>query len=96
MPNVATPTTIASWFTVTITPVASAASATGTRMSTRVISGLNAAAIPPPVTASARYSQRAAGPAAAQQRGDHEQAGRVGGEAGDAAPAVLPAAAAAS
>ena len=56
MPNVATPITSPSWLTVTITPVASAASAPGTRISTAVISGLNAAAIAPPSRASARYS----------------------------------------
>ena len=33
------------WFTVTTTPVASAASSTGTLSSTRVISGLNASAV---------------------------------------------------
>jgi hypothetical protein len=37
-----------------MTPVASAASATGTRISTAVISGLNEAAMPAPVTAVAR------------------------------------------
>ncbi len=54
MPNVATPTSRPSWFTVTTTPVASAASSTGTRSSTRVISGLNAAAIPAPLSAPIR------------------------------------------
>jgi hypothetical protein len=49
VPNVATPTSRPSWFTVRTTPVASAASSTGTRSSTRVISGLNAAAIPAPL-----------------------------------------------
>ena len=65
MPNVAIPTTIPSWFTVTTTPLASAASATGTRESTRVISTPNAPAIPPPATASATYSQ---GPGAPPER----------------------------
>src|SRR6266581_2462420 len=55
VPNVATPTSRPSWFTVTTTPVASAASSTGTRSSTRVISGLNAAAIPAPDRAPIRY-----------------------------------------
>src|SRR5690242_9911520 len=54
VPNVATPTSRPSWFTVTTTPVASAASSTGTLISTRVISGLNAAAIPAPVMAPIR------------------------------------------
>jgi hypothetical protein len=51
------PTTIPSWFTVTSTPLASAAIATGTRDSTRVISGPKAMAIPLPETASVTYSQ---------------------------------------
>jgi hypothetical protein len=56
VPNVAIPSTIPSWFRVTITPLASAAIATGTRDSTRVISGPNAAAIPAPVTAPNTYT----------------------------------------
>ena len=62
MPNVATPTTRASWLTVTITPVASAAPVTGTRITTPVISGLNAAAIPAPTSASATISHAPPGP----------------------------------
>src|SRR6476469_7816982 len=54
VPNVATPTSRPSWFTVTTPPVASAASSTGTLISTRVISGLNAAAIQAPVMAPIR------------------------------------------
>src|SRR5207248_3016061 len=54
VPNVATPTTSASWLAVTSTPVASPASATGTRTITEVISGLNAAAMPAPDRACAR------------------------------------------
>jgi hypothetical protein len=53
-PNEATPVTSASWFTVTTTPVASAASATGTRISTLVMSGLNAPAMLKPISASVR------------------------------------------
>ena len=54
VPNAATPTSNPSWLTVTITPVASAASATGIRISTAVISGLNALAMAAPSTASTR------------------------------------------
>ena len=50
------PTTVPSWTTVTITPLAAAALATGTPATTRPIRAPKAPAMPAPETASTRYS----------------------------------------
>ena len=79
----ATPTTRASWLTVTMTPVASAASVTGARITTEVIGGRTPAAMPAPISDPRPASSQPPGPPSRRSRGQGGRPGAVDGEAGD-------------